>query len=281
MNFGILITQGVSGLGNALWRLPESNDPKDVLRSLQHDLEPVGDMGPMDFLANVPKLGAIVEECIEEKGLESPSVQGLIDDNGAVHVVSSHEQVLHGHGIYEGCSFPAHEAYRMKLHDYCQQVGELLARKGSRGERFGVDFVAWQNQEGEWQLKAIEINLRHLGTTHPMVTMELVTVGGHLAPDGTFVDRFGRSRCYLASDNFHHSSLKSLTPDDLFDLVGQHPELQYDKEQTTGVIFHMINSLSSFGKVGILSIADTVEKALERCAIVKKILVQEAQGTKL
>ena len=48
--------------------------------------------------------------------------------------------------------------------------------------RFGVDFLAWRREPAaEWNLAALEINLRMGGTTHPFLALQFLT-GGQLDP---------------------------------------------------------------------------------------------------
>jgi len=285
--FYVKLNEGASGLGNALWSAPKGIhelDPVAIQKSLIHDLEPCwNEKTAQEFLANVPTFGAIVEECIMAKELRSPSAQGMIHGDGFVQVISTHEQILH-HGIYDGCTFPADAAYRESLQEYCERVGHFLASRGVRNEHFGVDFVAYYDKlEEEWKLLAIEINMRCLGTTHPMETLKLLmpefrlTSNGrfcHAQEDSTTSSNSSRSRCYFAEDNFQHESLTKLTPEDLMEIIDATSELQYDKETSTGTIFYMMDALASYGKVGIMCIQETVDLALTHVAKVRSILLQ-------
>ena len=130
-------------------------------------------------------LQCIVEEFIEGQGKQSPSIQGIVHSDGSVDLISTHEQVLGGADdqVYLGCRFPCDEAYRLKLHEYGLQVAKSLSEKGARG-RFGVDFIAAPEKPWDfenWDIYALEINLRQGGTTHPFETMHLLTQGYALA----------------------------------------------------------------------------------------------------
>jgi hypothetical protein len=61
----------------------------------------------------------------------------------------------------------------------------------------------------------------------------------------------------LRSDQF-----QGLTPSDLVDIAMLH-ELHYDGTMQEGVMFHLIGALSQFGKIGIVCIGSTPEKAIE------------------
>ncbi len=116
------------------------------------------------FSSRIPELGAVVEAFVEGEEKRSPSVQGRITPMGDVEILSTHDQILGGPSgqIYLGCRFPADEAYRLRLQELGLRIGKNLADKGAM-ERFGVDFIAVRRpgENGpEWDLQAIEINLR-------------------------------------------------------------------------------------------------------------------------
>jgi hypothetical protein len=96
-----------------------------------------------------------------------------------VKILSTHNQILGGPNgqIYLGCHFPADENYRLQLQELGLKIGKIIAQEGAI-ERYGVDFVAVKNPETlVWDLQAIEINLRKGGTTHPFMTLKLLTNG--------------------------------------------------------------------------------------------------------
>ena len=113
----------------------------------------------------------------------SPSAQFRTSPTGEVLAISTHDQILGGESgqVYLGCSFPAHEDYRMAIQHRSIRVGEVLARHDVVS-RFGVDFLACKDApEDWWKLTALEINLRVLGTTHPFLALQFLT-GGALDP---------------------------------------------------------------------------------------------------
>jgi len=277
----VKLNEGLSGYGNAIWTLPPGSADATVLKhSLITDLVPCSGDSPEAFLSLVPRIGAIVEEYAVYKNLRSPSAQGFIDSDGSTKVVSTHEQNVNNIGIYNGCTFPANQEYRVAIQKHCLACGQFLAKQGIRNSDYGIDFISWQDgQTGEWKVRAIEINLRACGTTHSMMWLKFVAQGGHVTPEGEFVDRHGRARSYFCTDEFKHPSLKSLTPDDLLDLVKTNPLLQYHDGSTTGTIFYMIDVLPMHGKVGILTIHDTPAKATEHCDKVKGFLLSKVQSS--
>jgi hypothetical protein len=92
------------------------------------------------FEKRISKVGAIAEILLEGLVVHTPSVQGCIDSDGTVYVMSTHEQVMRGQ-CYLGCKFPARSCYRLLIQRYLRRVGNLLASSGVIGH-FSVDFLA-------------------------------------------------------------------------------------------------------------------------------------------
>ena len=53
---------------------------------------------------------------------------------------------------------------------------------------------------------------------------------------------------------------RGLTPDDLFDIVVRHG-LHFDQARQTGVVFHMMASLTEAGHIGMTAVGDSPEAA--------------------
>ena len=273
----IKLNEGVDGLGNAIWNLPNTMDAIEITKSLIcRDLWPRSGDSPRDFLAKVVEYGAIMEEFIEGHAIKTPSAQGIVGVDGTVSLVSTHEQVC-VEDQYRGCAFPANPMYRLTLQGACVQVGEFLRDRGVRNERFGVDFMAWPRPDNTWELRAIGVNLRHLGTTHPMMTLQLVTYDGRMNQNGDFLLPNGEPRSYFAIDAFTHELLKHLTPDDLLQMIEMFPDwLKFNKATKKGTIFYMMDALASYGSVGIMCIGETTEQAARHFDKVTSILLREA-----
>ena len=270
----IKLNEGFSGEGNAILRLPDPatttvisvEHRRDLIQSQLPQLafEATTESWP-HYQARIPKLGAIVEAFIEGQQKRSPSVQGWITPHGKVEILSTHDQILGGPNgqIYLGCRFPADEAYRLDLQTLGLKIGEHLARKGAL-ERFGVDFIAnphpLASGQTEWELQAIEINLRKGGTTHPFMTLKLLTNGTYDLSSGLFFGQQGLPKCYVASDNLCKVAYRGLMPTDLMDIIAQH-HIHFDTGSETGSVFHLMGCLSEFGKVGLTSIGNTPEQA--------------------
>ena len=128
----IKLNEGISGEGNAaLDLLPlglEACSAAGRRQRLRQELEHL----PM------PAQGWLT--LLKEQGRWRPaeggdqlslSVQGTIHPDGRVEVLSTHEQILGANGqTYQGCRFPADQAYRLDLMRHGQAVGEALAAEG-------------------------------------------------------------------------------------------------------------------------------------------------------
>jgi len=228
------------------------------------------------FKKKIPKMGWIAEEFLEGKFKKSPSGQACIEKNGEVSVIATHEQILGGDGkmSYLGCSFPANDGYRTIVQEYTRRVGECLANKGVI-DHFGVDFVCVRDDEkNEWKVYCLEINLRKGGTTHPLMTLKLLTGGVYDMNTGMFISK-GKSKFYMASDNVCHKELMNLVPEDISEIFALH-ELHYNHDTERGAVFHLMGAMSKHGKVGMTCIGDSPEDAKYIYDSTVKLLCEEA-----
>lgn len=284
----IKLNEGFSGEGNALLDLrgaaPVTMATSMERRSIIRDRLPhVAFESPTEswphYSSRISELGAIVEAFIEGKGKRSPSVQGRVCPTGEVEILSTHDQILGGPNqqIYLGCRFPADEAYRSRLQELGLKVGKNLAQKGVL-ERFGVDFVAVppdrSSGQKDWALAAIEINLRMGGTTHPFMTLKLLTNGAYDLNSGLFYGQQGLPKYYVASDNLCKVAYRGLLPTDLMDIIAHH-QLHFDTGSELGTVFHLMGCLSEFGKIGLTSIGNSPEQADAIYQRVIEVLDQE------
>ncbi|CCD95021.1 conserved hypothetical protein [Bradyrhizobium sp. ORS 375] len=262
----VKLNEGFSGEGNAVVDLIAA--PTDHgLRSWLHDRLPfmafeARGMSWDVFAAKLGAMGGIVEEFIPGAVKQSPSAQLRIDPLGRVEAVSTHDQVLGGPSgqIFLGCRFPADGAYRQDIQARGVAVAEALAAKGVVG-RLGVDFISVRDGP-DWRHVAIEINLRKGGTTHPFLMLQFLTDGRYDAGSGQFLTPAGQPRCYYASDNLESDAYRGLTPDDLVDIAVVNG-LHFHAAAGEGVAFHLIGALSEFGKLGVVCIGRTHERAAE------------------
>jgi PGM1 C-terminal domain len=269
----VKLNEGFSGEGNALLDLrpiqnyaPGQSNEAETKAALSKQLENMSFQGTGEtwttFSPRITELGAIVEAFIEGEIKRSPSVQGYIRPSGEVEIISTHDQILGGVDaqVYEGCYFPADVDYRIEIQELGLQVGEVLAAKGAI-ERYGVDFIAVQDPETKkWDLQAIEINLRKGGTTHPFMTLRLLTNGSFDYDTGNYLSQRNQEKYYIATDNLQKAQYQGLLPNDLMDIIAQE-RLHFDSSSLTGTVFHLMGALSEFGKLGLTSIGNSLEEA--------------------
>ncbi|MBI4724314.1 MAG: carboxylate-amine ligase [Rhodomicrobium sp.] len=261
----VKLNEGFSGEGNAIFNFegaPERGALKAWISDRLHTLafEAVG-MTLDAYLEKFQAMGGVAEEFIEGESKRSPSAQFRVDPLGNLEIISTHDQVLGGGNaqIFLGCRFPASAHYRLLIQEDGGRVGKVLAEKGVLG-RFGIDFVSIKEGDS-WRNYAIEINLRKGGTTHPFLMLQFLTEGRYDPLTGLFYTPSGRPCFYYASDNLMADHYRGLTPSDLIDIAAIHG-LHFNAATQEGVVFHLIGALSEFGKLGILSIGSTEEKAL-------------------
>lgn len=265
----VKLNDGFSGEGNSLFEFdgaPETGKGgsatlagwvRDNLPRLRFEAQ---DMVWPLFSDKIREMGAVVEAFVEGRDKCSPSVQFRIDPLGHLDVISTHDQLLGGQAgqIFLGCRFPADEAYRLEIQAEAYRAADLLRREGVIG-RFGVDFVSVREGAG-WRHTAIEINLRKGGTTHPYMMLQFLTDGGYDPETGLFHTHSGRPCYYNATDNLESERYRGLGPDDLVDIAACHG-LHFHGAAQEGVVFHLIGALSEYGKLGLVSVAGSPQRA--------------------
>jgi hypothetical protein len=260
----IKLNDSFSGEGNALFRFPEGNrrsDLHDALRELEFS---VPSETSALYFEKFARMGGIVEEFVDAPEKASPSAQLRISPSGEVLTISTHDQILGGPTgqVFLGSSFPAHEEYRLQVHEAGEKIGQVLASYGVVS-RFGVDFlVSRQAPREPWRLHALEINLRMGGTTHPYLALQFLT-GGNLDPaTGLFHSPTGHAKYYRATDNLKSDSYRGLLPEDLIEILTFN-KLHYSHGTESGVLFHLIGALSEYGKLGLTAIGNSREEVNE------------------
>ncbi|MBE9169959.1 carboxylate-amine ligase [Pleurocapsales cyanobacterium LEGE 06147] len=285
----IKLNEGFSGEGNALLNLtpiqnyaPGEASHTERMEALSKQLEHLRFQAEGEtwtsFASRIPELGVIVEAFIEGEEKRSPSVQGYISPAGEVEILSTHDQILGGPDgqIYLGCYFPADAGYRLELQELGLKIGKALAAKGAM-ERYSVDFIAvGKPNSKEWDIQAIEINLRKGGTTHPFMTLKLLTNGSYDYSTGLFLSQQNQPKYYIATDNLQKPQYRGLLPNDLMDIIAQE-RLHFDSSTRTGSVFHLMGALSEFGKLGLTSIGDSLEQAQEIYYRVEEVLDRETK----
>jgi hypothetical protein len=260
------LNEGVSGLGNAQVDLSLVED------GLERALEPEDtEITVEEYLAAFDRQGGVVEELVEGTDFRSPSVQLRISPAGQVEILSTHDQVLGGphRQTYFGCHFPADAEYAERLAIEGLKIGRRLAREEVLG-RAGVDFVAVRDG-ALWRIDAVEINLRSGGTTHPFFALQALTDGAYDPLAGEYRTRLGDLKYYVATDHLDSPAYRSLTPDDLLDVVAER-HIGWDRDRETGVALHMVSALAVSGRVGLTAIGDTLDEARTYYYAVKEAL---------
>jgi hypothetical protein len=130
-------------------------------------------------------------------------------------------------------------------------------------------------QDGGWRHRAIEINLRKGGTTHTFQMLQFLTQGRYDALRAQFVTTSGATRSYYATDNAVNPAYRRLTPQDLFEIAGQHG-LRWDAGSQTGVTFGLVGAIAEFGKLGMVAIDADVAAARRRFRGTIAVLDEEA-----
>ena len=282
----VKLNEGVSGAGNALVDLhgvagTSGPDRRSLVaqrvRSMQLEL-PTTPLAV--YQAKFEENGGIVEERIVGEELQSPSVQLRVLPDQSVELLSTHDQLLGGASgqSYLGCIFPADPAYSRLISEPAIKIGERLAKEGALG-RFALDFVVKRDNAGAWSAYAIELNLRKGGTTHPFLTLQFLTDGSYDGASGRFLLPGGEQRHLVATDHLESDELRALAVDDLFDIVARHG-LHFDQSRQTGVVFHMISSLTEHGRIGVTAVGQSPEEAMRIYEEASKVLLAEAAASR-
>ena len=261
------LNESFSGAGNATFTYPAPLPSKKTERrvALAAALENIEWSSAAEnaqwYFRKFSEMGGVVEEFLEAPEVRSPSVQVRIHPDASCELLSSHEQLLGGRTgqVYLGCRFPADDAYRQRLQESALAIARVLAAKGVVS-RLGIDFLTTRSPGEDWQIHAIEINLRMGGTTHPFMALQFLT-GGQLDPlSGNFLSPRGQLKYYVATDGLSAPAYRGMLPEDLMEVLSRHG-LHFRPSTETGVLFHMIGALSQFGKVGVTCFGNTPEEA--------------------
>ncbi|HEY1252690.1 MAG TPA: peptide ligase PGM1-related protein [Thermoanaerobaculia bacterium] len=267
-----------SGEGNAIFTYPKVSWRGAIRDGLNRLAFSVPNETTEGYYRKFAEMGGIVEEYLEFPRSASPSVQLRIDPQGEVVLLSTHDQILGGpsNQVYLGCRFPAAEPYRRQIQSAARAVGASLAARGVVS-RFGVDFFVGRRrgEDSEWEVYALEINLRIGGTTHPFLALQFLTGGKLDGESGAFRSPRDIEKFYRSTDNLKSEAYRGLCPEDLIDITTIN-RLHYSHGTETGVLFHMIGALSQYGKVGLTAIGNSPEQADEIFENALAVLDREA-----
>lgn len=276
----VKINDGFSGDGNAIFSYKGSDEGTDLKQWINDNLRPglkfvAPDISYGIFMQKYKSMKGIVEEFLEGEQKESPSVQCRVTPTGHFDVISTHDQELGGESgqVYLGAHFPASNEYAVELSIMGRRVAEALKERGVLG-RFALDFISIKEKEG-WKHYPIEINLRKGGTTHPFLMLQFLTDGVYDEEQGLYYTSKGHLiRYYFCSDNLKSDRFKGLSPHDLIDIAMVN-DIHYDGSSQEGIMFHLIGALSQYGKLGVVCIGSTPQRAREFYAKIVSVLEKE------
>lgn len=228
---------------------------------------------PEQFLQRLFDEGGVVEEWLETKGMQSPSVQLVILPDRTVEILAVHEQRFdkQQYHRYVGADFPARTSLRPLALKHARKIGATLAKQGAIGY-FGIDFIALRNTK-RWSVYVVELNTRVTSTILPHQFAQAVT-HATVQPDST-LKRNTRSIYYVVDEQFS-------LPADLFSEPAQYLQflqeagLQFDHRSHSGIMVHRMQGLAEQSKVGLLAIGKSNQSADEQLVILKRALEQYA-----
>jgi hypothetical protein len=283
----VKLNEGVSGAGNSLVDLrgvadTSGSERRSLVAQRVRSMQLEAATTPVAvYEAKFEENGGIVEERIVGEELRSPSVQLRVLPDRSIELLSTHDQLLGGASgqSYLGCIFPADPAYSRLISEPAIKIGERLAKEGALG-RFALDFVVTRDDVGDWSAYAIELNLRKGGTTHPFLTLQFLTDGSYDGASGRFLLPGGEQRHLVATDHLESDELRALAVDDLFDIVARHG-LHFDQSRQTGVVFHMISSLTEHGRIGVTAVGQSPEEAMHIYEDASRVLLAEAAAARV
>lgn len=268
----VKLNHSFSGVGNAVLNIehwPQLRQEQYLRKNLlpNDSSETVA-----NYLTKFTQHGGIVEEWMQGDQVLSPSVQMTVMPDGAVEVVSTHEQLFDAKTkqIYLGAAFPATTDARLEIMQLAKRIGQQLSRVGIIGP-CGVDFVVVQRHK-RWKAYPVEINLRKGGTTHPYRIAQSVTEST-LDKDGILYDAQKRPVYYFAYDNIVSETYKKISPEELIAIV-RRSGLEFDKDNSSGVTLHLLGTVYKYGKFGVVCMAHT-PKAAEQLFLVLRRAVDE------
>ena len=240
----VKLNDSVYGDGNV--RLARGDDPSGLPRS---------------YLADLERLGGVVEQWIDGDEVASPSVQMRIRPGGEPLIISTHDQLLGGENgqQFMGGRFPASGAYHHTIVAAARPLGERLAAAGVVG-RFGIDFVVVRSPDATWRAYAMELNLREGGTSHPYGSLWLLTEGNFDADEGAFRLLDGGRRTYVASDNVP----VRIGDAEAMLAACRSAACAYDPGEVVGTVFHMLGAVATENRVAAVTIGRSHADAAAR-----------------
>lgn len=224
------------------------------------------------YMRKIRELGAIVEEMIEAKDIVSPGSLGLIHGDGAVSVEYIYDQILTGKDgqNFGGSLGPSElgEKDILEMNDLTKKIGKTLFEQGMRGY-FGLDFLKCDDAS----MIVIEANLRKTGTRYPYMLSKYLMDEKTLNKKHMFHDDNIKLPFTLSDLTGRNYTLKHFM-NALFEWLTYH-DITYSAEKGIGAIVSF--DTHSIGKIGVLTISDTREGALNQNSEFKNALINFSQ----
>ena len=87
----------------------------------------------------------------------------------------------------------------------------------------------------------------------------------------------GTEKHLVATDHLESQRLQALSVSDLFDVVARHG-LHFHQARQTGIVFHMISSLTEHGRVGLTAVGNTRAEAQALYERAQRVLLDESDA---
>jgi hypothetical protein len=261
---------------HAVVELPASGDAAALGAALRAMTFSAASEEPAAWLERFARLGGVVEEVIESEAAPC-SVQVRINAVGRVGVTSTHDEVkggTTGHAC-RGCVFPADDAHRLPLMRAGLDVGRRLAQDGVTG-RLSVELLAGRADDGTCRLVGHDVNLGYGGSTHPLLAVRFLTAGALDPMTGLFLSPAGHAMYYRATDHLQSEAYRGLVPEDIIEILTMN-RLNYSPHTESGALFYLLGGCSSTGRVGMVAIGNSRERADEIFTRTAGVLDAEAR----
>eukprot|EP00002_Diphylleia_rotans_P032497 TRINITY_DN6832_c0_g3_i2.p1 TRINITY_DN6832_c0_g3~~TRINITY_DN6832_c0_g3_i2.p1 ORF type:complete len:1023 (+),score=225.37 TRINITY_DN6832_c0_g3_i2:269-3070(+) len=200
----------------------------------------------------VAKYGAVIEACPGQV-LSSPTVNIIIEPDGAVSVLSTHEQVFSQPFFCAGTVFPQTTLPAAALADASVAIGRACFQKNIIGY-VGIDFVSlFDEQQGSRRLWAVDLKLR---PTNSLANFELFNfvVGGQFDVNlGVYTvpvqDTLSR-RYFVGMESLYHENMSVMHYNVLFSLC-RSEGIAFDLQEKVGTAFSLLDRYTQ-GMLGMM-----------------------------
>ena len=216
------------------------------------------------YLEAFTRVGGVIEACPPEiRG--SPSANLYIEPNGAITVLSTHDQIFYKDYSFLGATFPQLSVPPVALHSACLAIGNALYAKQIIGY-VGVDFVTfWDEPEMTQRLWAVDLNIRMTDTAVAFNLFHFVSRGRFDASSGNYYlpaaeGKEPETRSFVIHNSLQHPNLSTLHYNVFFGLC-RSKGITFELEEKIGSIFHLVDSFAR-GTLGLLCCARKQSEAL-------------------